>query len=238
MFSVLGNGAHVQGSADSLLTDLVAWWSMDEASGTRVNAHNPGTHDLTDNNTVGFTTGVVGNAADFVAANSESLSCADHDDLTIADVAFSVAGWAKFTSDSLSNAHIICKGRPGSAGGEWGVRRAGTLEAVLATVRNAANSASSITSNVSVTYNTFFFFILEHLPDSDTFSFEVNRGTPVTISLAGGTYDGTGVLSIGSRVSGDYVHGAADNMVIARRLWTTDEKDRLYNSGSGMAYPG
>ena len=52
--------------------NLVGDWSMDETSGTRADSH--GTNNLTDNNTVGSTTGVISNAASFVSANSEYLS--------------------------------------------------------------------------------------------------------------------------------------------------------------------
>ena len=53
-------------------TNLVGDWSMDETSGTRVDSH--GSNDLTDNNTVGYATGVISNASSFVSANSEYLS--------------------------------------------------------------------------------------------------------------------------------------------------------------------
>ena len=53
-------------------TNLVGNWSMDETSGTRADSH--GSNDLTDNNTVGYATGVISNAASFIRANTESLS--------------------------------------------------------------------------------------------------------------------------------------------------------------------
>ncbi len=71
------------------MDDLEAWWELD---GTDLeNKANPGTHDLTDVNTVGSRTGVggVGSAADFTAANEESylfdrVAFADQTDWTIA----------------------------------------------------------------------------------------------------------------------------------------------------------
>ena len=55
-----------------LMDDLEAWWELDGSD--LENKANPGTHDLTDMNTVGSRTGVdgVGSAADFTAANEES----------------------------------------------------------------------------------------------------------------------------------------------------------------------
>ena len=52
--------------------DLISWWSMDEESGERADSH--GTMTLTDNATVLYDTGKVGNAADFEAGTSEYLS--------------------------------------------------------------------------------------------------------------------------------------------------------------------
>lgn len=59
----------------SLATNLVAYWKLDEASGTRVDSH--GSNDLTDNNTVTSATGVINDGAYFTAANTEYLSRAD-----------------------------------------------------------------------------------------------------------------------------------------------------------------
>jgi hypothetical protein len=58
-----------------LLTDLVAYWELDEGSGTRNDSHTNALH-LTDNNTVGSGLGVdgVSTAGEFTAANTEYLS--------------------------------------------------------------------------------------------------------------------------------------------------------------------
>lgn len=54
-------------------TDYVACWDFEETSGTRLDA-SANSIDLTDNNTVLYGTGKVGNAADFERSNSEYLS--------------------------------------------------------------------------------------------------------------------------------------------------------------------
>jgi len=66
-------------------TGLVAWWSLDEASGNRADSH--GGNTLTDNNTVGYAAGKVGNAADFESGDSEYLLC------TPASAVPAAAGW-------------------------------------------------------------------------------------------------------------------------------------------------
>lgn len=227
------------GAADSLLTDLVAWWSMDETTGTRVNAHNPGTHDLTETNGVGYISGVQGNAADFAGSGAEDmLTASHHADFVIGDTPFSIAGWCLMSSSSESNCRIIIKQNPAVSGGEWSVQRISTLQAVILRVRNAANSATTDTPQNAITYGSFFFFIAEHDPDTNEIAIEVNRGTRTTAAFSGGVYSGTNDITFGRVATNDELDGALDEVVIARRLWTTDEKDRLYNSGSGMAYPG
>src|SRR6056300_304684 len=64
-----GGGGGGGGTSVVSTTDLVSFWKLDEASGTRVDAF--GSNDLTDNNTVGQGTGTVyANAADFERSNS------------------------------------------------------------------------------------------------------------------------------------------------------------------------
>jgi hypothetical protein len=61
------------GPGDPLLSGLVSWWNLDETSGTRYDS--VGSNDLSDYNSVGYTTGKIGNAASCVAASSERLQC-------------------------------------------------------------------------------------------------------------------------------------------------------------------
>ena len=72
--------------------DLVSYWSCDETSGSRVDSH--GTNDLTDNNTVGYVEGVIGNACYFNGANSEYLSINDASQSGLDDdVDYSLSFW-------------------------------------------------------------------------------------------------------------------------------------------------
>lgn len=78
---------------------LTAWWSLEEASGTRADSHTSG-YDLTDNNTVGQAAGKVANAADFVAANSEYLSNTAIP--AVNSAGWEIAGWVFFDSTAVS----------------------------------------------------------------------------------------------------------------------------------------
>ena len=110
-----------------LMDDMEAWWELD---GTDLeNKADPGTHDLTDLNTVGSRTGVggVGSAADFIAANSESylfdrVEFADATDWSIAywafhDVSGSGSDGAEFSDDQTGGhySYMYWDGASGNA---------------------------------------------------------------------------------------------------------------------------
>ena len=86
-----------------LQAGLKAYWKLDESSGTRIDSH--GSNDLADNNTVGSATGKIGNAADFVEANTEFLSIADNADLSTGDEDMSITCWVNL--DDLAGEHRI-----------------------------------------------------------------------------------------------------------------------------------
>src|SRR4051794_40520428 len=93
-----------------LLANLVSYWKLDEASTgvapvTRNDSH--GTNHLTDNNTVTSAAGKLGNAAQFTAANSESLSRIDNASLRFGDEDFSLAFW--FWPDVASLGFLVAK---------------------------------------------------------------------------------------------------------------------------------
>lgn len=56
--------------------NIQGFWRMEETSGTRYDLSTNKNH-LTDNNTVGYAAGKIGNAADFEVSNSEYLSITD-----------------------------------------------------------------------------------------------------------------------------------------------------------------
>lgn len=77
-----GNGGGGNGGGIPKAANLVAWWKMDEITGTRVNSANPGVLDLSvvDGGYIGASTGIIGNAATglssanhFVASDASSI---------------------------------------------------------------------------------------------------------------------------------------------------------------------
>ena len=97
------------GTPDALLTDLAAYWQLDEASGGR--ADSIGGNDLTDTNTVTQAAGKIDTAAHFTAANNESLSIADNAALSMGDDDFTLAAWVYLDSKGPNNQIIMIRAR-------------------------------------------------------------------------------------------------------------------------------
>ena len=74
-----------------LLTNLVSYWTLDEASGTRADSH--GTNHLTPTNAPVGATGKIGNGCDFESSSAQYLSCASNPTLQTGDVDFTIAAW-------------------------------------------------------------------------------------------------------------------------------------------------
>jgi hypothetical protein len=103
------NGHHGRGigaliaSGSTLLNDLVSWWDLDETSGPR--ADSVGSNDLTDNNTVTYESGKIGNAAKYIAANNEYLTGTPID--ITGDWSFSI--WANVKEASPTGAPVYLR---------------------------------------------------------------------------------------------------------------------------------
>jgi len=89
----LGGGA----AASTLLNDLVSWWSLDEASGSRADSH--GSNTLTDSNTVTQATGKVSTAGQFTKVNSEHLTVPATHGLHGGDRDIAIVLWVYLDSD-------------------------------------------------------------------------------------------------------------------------------------------
>jgi hypothetical protein len=88
----------------SLLTNLLAHWTLDEASGTRFD--DLGDYDLADHNLVGSAAGLLGNAADFASASAQRLATST---ITFPDVSAGLTfhGWVYPTSIVASQGFIF-----------------------------------------------------------------------------------------------------------------------------------
>ncbi len=223
---------------DSLNVGLIAYWALEEASGTRVDSEPTApAHDLADNNTVTSGTGIVGNAALFVAANNESLTETDTADISTGDIDFSCTLWLKLVTKTTSQSVI----------GHWGAS-AGTRSWRLWYNSSSSRfdfhvssdgSATSVTNTASTfgvpATNTWYFIYVSHDSVNNAVNISVNDGAVDSTSYSSGSFNATAEFQMGGFGSGGFwVDGYLDQVRFYKKVLTAAEVTRLYNGGTGM----
>lgn len=217
---------------------VAAWWRLDETSGTR--ADRVGTATLTDNNTVGSATGLVSAlAADFVAAQAESLSTTDAVLVGLLTLAlpWSLVLWirpetpiestlSEPVSTYNSSKGIQCRRRGFSAFGSstiaWDiVNNAGTAFRIEGT----ANTPKDAWSMIALMYN-----------GSGLAWCRTNASTSSTVAVSG-TLTPYSTFRLGARAlptGADYWDGRIGPAGVYSHALSGAELDALYNGGAGF----
>jgi hypothetical protein len=217
----------------ALTDNLIAFWELEEASGTRVDAH--GANDLTDNNTVLSGTGKVGTAADFEASSSESLSIADNTDLSMGvNQSFTINCWMNFESLPGNSA-------PFGKYDEYGIQEiSGQYLRFRVWPSTGFPTPGEIDDNAAglLSTGTWYMVTVGYDATADEVFISRNAGTRYTTgSVTSGAYDGTNDFNLGMLGSGIlYFDGLLDQCGVWKRALTTGEVTSLYNGGSGLSY--
>jgi hypothetical protein len=218
-------------SGNPLLNNLVAYWKLDETSGTRFDS-TANNNDLTDNNSVGFATGKISNAASFDGSNYFTVT---NSSLNITG-AISIAGWV-YAVDRAQRQNIFTGYSSISPFPGYGVGIA------IININKwqwwSGSGTGWVRSTSDVALNTW-----THI------AFTLSSTGALNIYL-NATLDRTTTASVLASYSGQRVLGAAaggvDNLLVSgtridefgiwNRELTSSEITQLYNSGSGLTYP-
>lgn len=224
--------------AYSLSTSLIAYWRLEEASGTRddeLNGCGGSGCDLTDNNTVTQAAGIVGNAGQFTAANSEYLSYTDHADLSTGDVDYSFAVWFRLDSTGVRRT-LIAKDAGGSTREYFVEITSGNNPRFAAFSGSSSICDKSMTDTVSA--NTWYLLIVYHDSVNNVCGLSLNNGTPQTGASSAGPADTTAAFQMGYNTSASsYMNGRIDAVGFWKKVLSSTERGYLYNSGAGCEYP-
>jgi hypothetical protein len=216
------------------LTDsLVAYYSLDEASGNAIDAHDD--NDLTDSNSVGATTGKVNGCRDFEAGSSQGFSIADNADLSFGDIDFTIACWLTLESENPGNV-TWC----GKANGalylyyHFGNDR---LAAQVFSAGGFSGQGDVAANNLgAVATATWYYVVFWHDATANTINLQVNNGTADSVSHTTGVFEGDAAFYIGRNEFGSYWDGLIDELGVWKRVLTADERTELYNAGNGRDY--
>lgn len=216
--------------------NLVSYWSLEEASGTRADSH--GSNDLTDNNTVTNTTGIQGNAAVFDNANSEFLNISDgaQSGLDLGTGVFGVSFWCR-TSNTTDLQQPFMKGNAGSGGSWYGVYPA-TGPATLTFGFACDNGTSIDIATNSTTINDGSWHHIVATRNGSNLQLYVDNGSPGSGTDNSRNVSSSQEFAIGYRPVNNirYWDGEIDEFGIWTMALSADHVSWLYNSGSGRTY--
>lgn len=232
---VLSYRIPISSSSSTLNTSLISYWKLDEASGTRVDSEPTGTaRNLTDNNTVDSTNGIISNAALVIRANSESLSVADNVDLSVGiGESFSISAWVWMVSTNTRNMFVT---KTSSLGDEYGLEwhDVGQWHFWFCTngsqyfwVTNATQAANATWFHLAASFNA----------GTKAMSLSVNAGTAATWTQTTSPDTGGAPFYIGAYRGvgggGIFQDGRIDEVGFWKKVLSASEITELYNSGSG-----
>lgn len=225
LIPVFQNARRVKFSPASL-PGLVSWWKLEEASGTRFDSF--GSNHLTDNNTVGQAAGKVGNAAQFIAGNSEYLSISDNPGISTGDIDFSIACGAYLDSDATG--YLVDKGDGAAFHDEYAIRYSASTKRFSFWVDNGSAQEGFVVANSlgAPSLLTWYLVVAWHDSVLNTVNIQVNNGAVDSAAYAFGGHDNGLAFMLGRRGT-VYWNGRIDEALFAKSIWTAGERANLYN---------
>ena len=221
--------AAISSSASSLLAGLISWHSLDEASGNAIDAN--GNYDLTQNGTVGATTGQVNGARNGFGVSNYFSSSNSAFDLTST---FYFACWIN-TPDITATQVILAK---------WlasGDHRSYLLRVISSNLQfivsdNGTSSSTTLTSSGGLSNNTWQFVEVYHNAATDEIGLAIDGGAFITLPHSTNVFSGGADFTVGFRLATTTNFlGAIDELVLYNRVPSSTERAELL---AGNGYPG
>lgn len=179
------------------------------------------------------------NAAQFTAANTESLSVASNSNLSTGDIDFSVAGWVYL--DTSTTQDVVTKWNGNAdANSEFSLINYPSGGGMGFWVLNGSGGGNVMASNAGVLDTGKWHFVVAwHDSVNNVIGIQVNNGTPNTVSHTTGLYLGNAAFKFGTREIDIYpFNGRMAKFGFWKKVLSTEEKTALYNAGKGLSYSG
>lgn len=226
------------------LTNLKAFWSMNESSDGSVSvsrADSHGSNTLSDVNTTPSTTGLVyGNAANLRKASSEGFFISDNADLSFSgDNDLTVCLWVKLSTHTTTMIFVSKGDDPDESYWVFYDLAANRFVFNLYSGAGKTGGAPVEASSLGAPSDGTWYFIVAWRDSSDNkLRIQVNNGTvDVSSSDQTGGFDEAGEFDIGfTNGLGDFADAVIGPAMVWKRILTSQERTDLYNSGSGLTY--
>lgn len=218
------------------ITDLVSWWSLDEASGNAIDAH--GSNDLVETSgTIDSVAGKVNGGRDLESDDTEYFEIASNATLQVADEAFSFGCWWKPESTNTSH-YIMGKWNQTNNRREYIIIKNSSGEFRLI-ISNDGTNTNTVLSGVTPSAGNWYFIVARHDPVSNTIHIKVNDAADVSAAHTTGCNANTSPFRFGAEGSATplaYSDGVCDEAFFYKKYLSDDELEWLYNSGNGRHY--
>ena len=222
----------------AVIDNLVAYWSLDEASGNAIDAATG--NDLTETvGTIASTTGRVSTARDFEATETEYFAIADNADLSTGDIDFTIAAWVQLESKPATEMDIVSKFETSGNQREYRMRYFNTTDRLTWTVDSNGATPVTVSWGSAPSTATWYFVVAWHDSVNNVIGISVNDGTPVTSAHTVGVLNGTSPFHIGAlgrAAATFYWDGLIDEVGLWKKVLTAAEITWLYNAGNGRSY--
>ena len=223
-------------ATNPLWDNLVACYDLDDETDSTSSGYT-----LTNNNSVTFSTGLIGNVGSFSKASSKYLSRTDNADLSV-NSDYTVSVWVKLTSYDTTGQTLVAK-RSGT-GCEYAINHvdSGPTEKFVVQIATSAGSCSFFqtldSSDLGNTPRSWAHVLWRWSSSSLATSLWVNGVQEDSDTATGSIADGATAFTIGALATPTfYLDGEIDSTMVFKRAVTDVEISTLYNAGSGLACP-
>jgi len=207
-------------------------WTCDETSGVRYDSNTITGNDLTDNNTIDYASGLLGNACNLESTNSEYLSHTDNASLSLETGDFSYSLWVNFESatDGMLITHCgnpSCGYYTHTISGGPSFRFA---DSSMASTDWSWNPSNGVWYHVVFTFNN----------TTDDITFYIDGTAVSTQTMSSTLTDSSADFQIGKTAyfNSNYYDGLLDEITIFDYELTSGDVTTLYNSGTPLDYVG
>ena len=219
-----------------LRTNLYAYYKMDEASGSALDATAGGRNLANYGNPITSSTGKINSARAFPGSGGASLVGSSASDFSPGSNSFSFSFWVKLSATAGGGYEgLLAKSVVGPSNVEWMVYRDSDNK-LRFSVSSNGSTLSTVTWASALSTGTWYFVAGEW--DGTNIKLSLNGATFQTTSFAGPIHSNTQPLDIGLiGGSGNPLDGNIDEVGIwMGRALTQTELGQLYNGGAGLPY--